>query len=120
MHELSICQDLLEQVDRVAHEHGARRVARIHLAVGPLSGVVPELLQQAFTLARAGSSHTASAELEIETVPVRVRCHRCGAETDAHVNRLLCGQCGDYHTDLVSGDELILQRVELEDAAASA
>jgi hydrogenase nickel incorporation protein HypA/HybF len=112
MHELAVCQALLDQVTDVARAHGAAGVQRIAVQVGPLSGVLPELLAQAFSVARAGTA-ASGAVLEIEEVPLRVRCERCGAETAAAVNRLLCGACGDYHTRVVSGDELLLARVEL-------
>jgi hydrogenase nickel incorporation protein HypA/HybF len=42
-----------------------------------------------------------------------VRCSECGAETKAKANRLLCGACGAYRTNLGSGDEMILTRVEM-------
>ncbi|NIR59629.1 MAG: hydrogenase maturation nickel metallochaperone HypA [Gammaproteobacteria bacterium] len=119
MHELSVCQGLLEQVAGIASRHGARRATRITVRIGPLSGVVPELLEQAFPIARAGT-FAAQAELVVETLPVRVRCRICGAETDAEPNRLLCGACGDHRTELISGDELILAQVELERPDAGA
>jgi len=121
MHELSVCQALLDQVQNVAASHGARSVSRIVLRIGPLAGVEPQLLQQAFPIARAGTVAT-NAVLEIEDLPIRVRCERCGAETDAAANRLLCGRCGDWHTKLLSGDELMLASVELlevEDSCAT-
>lgn len=116
MHELAICQAMLEQVQAVAGNHGNAAVTSIIVAVGPLSGVEPKLLQRAFTLARVGTP-AAGASLELQTTVVRVRCRRCGAETIAAPTRLLCADCGDYHTELVSGDELILQRVELAEPA---
>lgn len=112
MHELSVCQGLLTQVEAIALQHQARGVASITLHVGPLSGVEPDLLQHAFPVARAGTI-AAAANLVIERLPIRVRCEQCGAETDAVANRLLCGACGDWHTQLISGDELILASVEL-------
>ncbi len=112
MHELSVCQGLLDQVARVASDHGAVGVTRIVVRVGPLSGVVPQLLEQAFPLARAGTI-AAEAALAIEELPVRVHCDGCGADTDAKPNRLLCGECGDWHTQLIGGDELLLASVEL-------
>jgi hydrogenase nickel incorporation protein HypA/HybF len=112
MHELSVCQGLLDQVARVAAAHGAAGVKNIVLRIGPLSGVVPSLLAQAFPLARAGTVAT-DAALTIEELPVRVRCDACGAETEARPNRLLCGECGDWRTQLIGGDELLLARVEL-------
>ena len=112
MHELSVCQSLLDQVVRIAADRSATAVTRVTLRIGPLSGVEPELLQQAFPLARAGTV-AGQAELVIESLPVRVRCDACGAETDALPNRLVCGACGDWHTRLSSGDELMLVSVEL-------
>jgi len=111
MHELSLCQALISQVEGVAHEHQAQAVTRILLRVGPLSGAEPALLQQAFPLAAAGTL-AAGAELAIEKVPIKVRCQQCGAESEATANRLLCASCGDYHTQLISGDEMLLQSLE--------
>lgn len=112
MHELSVCQGLLDQVTGIARQNRATGITRIRLQIGPLSGVEPQLLEQAFPLASAGTV-AEHAELAIETLAVRVRCETCGAETEAAANRLLCGACGDWHTKLVSGDELLLVSVEL-------
>jgi hydrogenase nickel incorporation protein HypA/HybF len=113
MHELSVCQALLQQVTEIAQRESAHRVTCIHLQIGPLSGVVPELLEQAFSIARAGTI-AAQAELVSEPQSIRVRCSQCGAESDASVSRLVCGVCGDYRTHLISGDELLLASVELQ------
>ncbi len=112
MHEWSICQALLEQVRDIACSHGARAVQHIIVAVGPLSGIEPPLLERAFLLARAGTC-AAHAELRFESTPLRVRCTQCGAESECALNRLLCAQCGGYRTRVVSGDELRLLRVQL-------
>ncbi|MBK1722509.1 hydrogenase maturation nickel metallochaperone HypA/HybF [Thiocystis violacea] len=112
MHELSLCQALLDQVEQIARDHGATRVDRILLRVGPLAGVEPMLLQHAYPLAAAGTLAEA-AELVIEPSGVRVRCSDCDAETDATPNRLLCGACGSFKTRLISGDELLLANLEL-------
>ncbi len=112
MHELSICQNLLVQVADIAAARGASSVARITLELGPLCGVEPTLLARAFEIARAGSC-AAGAELSIEIVGVSVRCVLCGAETQVIPNRMLCGACGGYRTELISGDEMRLRGVEL-------
>ena len=109
MHELSLCLSLLDQLKTIAAERGASRVARIEVTIGPLSGVESDLLMSAWPLAAAGSIATNSE--------IIVRCGTCGAETPAQANRLVCGQCGDFRTTLVSGDEMTLQRLELEASA---
>jgi hydrogenase nickel incorporation protein HypA/HybF len=113
MHELSVCQSLLAQVDDLARENAARRVLSVVLGVGPLAGVEPQLLKQAYPIAAAGGVAEGS-ELTIESRPVRVSCSQCGAESDVRPNRLLCRHCGDWRTQLVSGDELLLVRIEFE------
>ena len=118
MHELSVCQALIEQVERVARENEARRVISIVITVGPRSGVGPGLLERAYPLAAAGTVAEGAAFV-VETVPVRVRCRSCGAEGEAAANRIVCGSCGDWQVDVVGGEEMILRRVEIE-AAPSA
>lgn len=117
MHELSVCQSVIGQVEQIARTHGAKAVSLVQLSIGPLSGVEPALLAQAFPLAQAGTLAEGAA-LELESLPIRVRCRSCHAESDATANRLLCGACGDWQTTIISGDELLLTRVELitEDA----
>ncbi len=112
MHELSLCQGMMRQLTEIAEQQQAACITRVHVRVGPLSGVEPKLLARAFPLASAGTV-AAEAELILEEQPVRVRCEQCGAESEVTANRLLCGNCGDYHTRLLSGDELLLASVEL-------
>ena len=112
MHELSVCQALIREVEAIAREHEARMVDQIVVRLGPLSGVEAHLLEQAYPLACAGTV-AESAELVVEPVPVRVACKTCGAETEAKVNRLVCGECGDWQTRLVGGDEMVLASVSM-------
>ncbi|MFA5172268.1 MAG: hydrogenase maturation nickel metallochaperone HypA [Sulfuriferula sp.] len=112
MHELAVCQALVSQVVEIAQQNVAQGVAVITLRIGALSGVEPALLISAFPLAAAGTV-AADAQLVIEPQPVRVHCQTCNADTEATPNRLLCGMCGDYHTQLISGDELLLANLEL-------
>lgn len=112
MHELAVCQSLIDQVSSIAAEQHAQRVEKIHVQVGPLAGVEPDLLQAAFPMARINTA-ASSAELVISTSPVVVLCPECGEESEVTINNMLCAICGNWETQLISGDELILQRVEL-------
>lgn len=113
MHELAVAQALVEQVDVVIDQHQPSRAVLIRVRIGPLAGVVADLLASAFPLAAAGS-RMEHAELDLVSAPITVRCQTCGADTEATMNRLVCGVCGDWHTQIISGDELLLESVELE------
>lgn len=113
MHELAVCQGLMGQLEDIAAREQAERITRIRLRIGPLSGVEAQLLNDAFPIAAAGTL-AEQAVLEIDEQPVRVRCTSCDRESDATPNRLLCAHCGDFRTQLISGDEMLLISVELE------
>jgi hydrogenase nickel incorporation protein HypA/HybF len=112
MHEMSICQALLDQVERIAQEQRASQVDSIVLSIGPLSGVEPVLLSRAFEVARL-QTVAENSTLEIETGPIVVECRSCGASGEAGVNRLVCPSCGDWQVNVVQGDELLLMRLEV-------
>jgi len=115
VHELAISLALIAEAERVAREHGARRIARLRVLIGPLSGVDGEQLARSYTIARAGTL-TAEATLEWSASAVRVRCEQCATTSEVPTQRLLCGACGSWQTHVVSGTELTLQSVELDTA----
>ena len=118
MHELSICQSLMAQIESIALENNAQSVTSVVIAMGPLSGVEAQLLKNAYPIASAGTV-AENAELIINELPIRVKCNQCGSETDALPNKLVCKECGDWRTTLLSGDELMLMSVELEKSKES-
>jgi hydrogenase nickel incorporation protein HypA/HybF len=74
--------------------------------------VEPQSLLQAFPLASAGTIAD-HATLVIESLPIRVRCRTCNKESEATINQLTCRHCGDYQTQVISGDEMLLANLEL-------
>jgi hydrogenase nickel incorporation protein HypA/HybF len=111
MHEYSIIAAL---VDRVQRELGARpgAVARkLHVRIGELSGVEPDLLRTAFTTFRERSA-CAEAELELVQVPAVWRCPGCDLPIAAGAV-LRCSSCG-RPARLASGDDITLERIEME------
>ena len=118
MHELAICQSLMDRVESIASERDAQSVTSIVVAMGPLSGVETQLLKNAYSVASAGTV-AEGAELVIDYLPVTVECTQCGAESEVSPNKLICKQCGDWRTTLISGDELMLMSVELEKNSGS-
>ena len=112
MHEASLCDALFDQVDAAIarHPQAASLTAReIHVAIGELAGVDPELFQIAFDTLRLDRHPRAT--LTLTHVPARWRCPSC--ETPHLPNTpLTCPVC-DAPLTLESGGELTLQRIEL-------
>jgi hydrogenase nickel incorporation protein HypA/HybF len=111
MHEYSIVSALLARVEAEARAHGAEAVHRIRVRIGELSGVERDLLVSAYELAR---ERTLCEKAELEIVPVEARwvCSSCkGAIPKGAVLR--CSVC-DLPAQLAEGDEILLERVEME------
>lgn len=113
MHEMSIAQSLLEIVLDECRRHGVKRVIRIKVQVGALAAVVPDALTFCFGLI-SQDTIAAHAEMEVETVPVVVRCPECREMFEMDSQFYLCPNCGPVPAglDLTSGRELTLQSIE--------
>lgn len=116
MHELGLCQAIVQRVEERA---GDRLVARIRVRVGRLHHVHPEAFEQSFSLAAAGGV-AAGAVAELVLVPVRAHCGACGADTEAGHHILACASCGSVDVELTGGDELLLESIEFRAVAAGA
>jgi len=80
-----------------------------------LSGVAKESLLSAYDLAREVSPQ-ADARLLIEEMPVVVHCHRCQSDQlIASIQEMRCPECGTVAGDVISGRELEVVSLEIED-----
>ena len=111
MHEYSIVQSLVDEVEAVVRQHAGAAVHHVYVDIGELAGVDCGLLQTAYDTFRAGTICEA-AQLTIERLGASWQCPECGSPIPRG-EILRCGLCHEP-AKLVSGDEIILKRVELE------
>lgn len=119
VHELGIACSILEIVEQeIAGRCGdgpRGRVERVKVRVGQLSSVEPEALAFAWEVARE-QTRWADAELEIEVVPARAECGRCGERFLLEGGSGECGACGPAPFRFVEGRELMVARIEWQPA----
>jgi hydrogenase nickel incorporation protein HypA/HybF len=113
MHELSIVASLFEILEEKAKEKKAKKILSVKLKVGALSGVVPEFLETAFEIYKKDTL-AAESKLEIEKVPFKIRCQRCGAEMVRDDFVFICEKCDSRELKTLSGTELLLEKIEME------
>ncbi|MFL5842288.1 MAG: hydrogenase maturation nickel metallochaperone HypA [Thermoleophilaceae bacterium] len=111
MHELSVAEAILH----VAARHSAgRRVYAVEVRVGHMRQVVPSALEFAFELVTQGTV-LEGAELRIEEVPAVGLCGDCGARAQLDGFPLACPECGGLDMELVEGEELLVESLELDE-----
>jgi hydrogenase nickel incorporation protein HypA/HybF len=104
MHELGIMTDVLDTALRVAERNGGKRVTKITLKIGLMSGVVASYVQSFFDVI-SKDTIAAGAEIVIESDPAAFVCRECGAKTTytALGPEYICSSCGSQKLRLISG-----------------
>ncbi|MDR1082422.1 MAG: hydrogenase maturation nickel metallochaperone HypA [Coriobacteriales bacterium] len=113
MHEFSLMQSVLNDVEASARDAGAERVTEIKLVVGEMREVVFEAMEFAF---EALAPHTLSehAQLTMRTVKPRSRCSQCGDDFEHDRFHWSCPTCDSLATELVAGKELYIDTIEVD------
>jgi hydrogenase nickel incorporation protein HypA/HybF len=109
MHELAIAESIMAVANR--HARG-RQIARVEVSIGHLRQVVPSALEFAFELIAPGVT------LELNEVPAAGRCRACGRESRLDGFPLVCGACGSAAVDVVAGEELQVESLDVEEEVA--
>ncbi len=113
MHEMSLCESVLQVLERNAAERGYRRVKTVWLEIGNLSGVEPEALRFSFEVVVRGSLAD-GARLEIVEVPAQAWCAQCAATVQVTQRFDACPECGGFQLQVTSGDEMRIRELEVE------
>ena len=111
MHEYSLIQSLVERVETEAAARSASAVHRLRVRIGEHAGVDVDLFKTAYLTFRERTV-CEHAALDVVVVPVEWACSACGARIEQG-RPLRCPDCLAPAT-LVAGDEIILDRIEME------
>ena len=115
MHELGIVYHIIRDVENVARTHGVRRVSSVTLLLGEVSGVVPDLLLDAWRWAADKKPITQGAELIVEPVEAVTHCEACGRDYATVEHGKTCPHCGSGETYLLQGQEVLIKQIETPD-----
>jgi hydrogenase nickel incorporation protein HypA/HybF len=114
MHELGVASSILEQVEAEAARRPGAHITNVGVRIGELSGVDPDALRFSFKALIKGTEWEPLA-LELESVPRRQRCSQCHHEFRMTDFDPQCPLCGDCFTTCISGQELDIAYMEVEE-----
>jgi len=114
MHEMAITQAMIELVKEHAEKADAKKVGRINLVVGELSGFVGECVQFYFDQMSKGTIME-NAKLTFKTVPTIGRCRKCTKEFEVKDMDWTCPSCAGNSIHLIGGNELFVESIEVEE-----
>jgi hydrogenase nickel incorporation protein HypA/HybF len=108
VHEGGLCEGVLAVVEEAA---GGQPVNRVRLRVGRLQRVVAESFDLYWQML-AGET-TANALVELVETPILIRCRGCGGEHEAADAIFLCPGCDSADVELLAGDSVAVEEIEL-------
>ncbi len=116
MHEMGIALEIIKiATDSIPENLKNPKVEKINLMVGRLAAVVPDSLKFCFEVATKDTP-LEGALLHIEEIPVTARCKNCGFTWTAVKPVFICEKCDSGSVDLLSGRELDIVSIEVEDS----
>ena len=113
MHEFSIVDSLLQLADEHAKKNNAKKITKLEVKIGVLSGVEPDLLKTAFDTFKEGTI-CEEAEFIMNIQPVIIRCKDCGIETELKKDEYRCPKCNSGNLEIIDGEDMYLMSLELE------
>jgi len=109
MHELGITRNIVSICSEQAH---GRKVTRVRLEVGLLSGVVPDAIRFCFDVCSQGTP-LEGADLEVLEIPGEGECRSCGKRVALQQVFEHCA-CGAGDLICVAGKELNIKDMEVQ------
>lgn len=114
MHEMSLAKNIADLIGEQVPAPDLEKVRIIKLKVGELSGVVNESLEFSFSVL-VRETPLRNAKLLIENVPILASCNQCGATSRLEYGLFFCGNCKSGDIKLISGNELHIDQIEIDD-----
>lgn len=113
MHEMAITQSVLNIALEAGKKAGAGRITAVRIRMGEYSDVVPSVLREYFAVAARGTP-AEGAVIEIQRLPVTMRCRDCAWRGRVDKLRICCPRCGGTDLALLTGREFYVESLEAE------
>jgi hydrogenase nickel incorporation protein HypA/HybF len=113
MHELPFVESILQITLEHAEKAGARKVVALDLVIGQMTSIVDDSVQFYWDILSRGTL-AQGARLKFQRLLALYRCQDCGHTYSLDGHHLACPQCDSACVQLVQGDELRLESIEIE------
>jgi hydrogenase nickel incorporation protein HypA/HybF len=114
MHEMGIANSVLDAVRTELRRYPGSYPCKVGVRIGEMAAIDQDALRFCFE-AIIQETDLALLELAIEFCPRRHRCQACGREFVVRDYDSRCPQCASLETTCISGDELELAYLEVEE-----
>lgn len=112
MHEMSVCEGLLQNLEEIARRENAKAITKVRLEIGCFAGIEIEALKFAYEVITKGSIANNSQLIIIEQ-NAKATCFECGHEFETETRICLCPKCNSAKILANGGDALKIKDLEI-------
>jgi len=112
MHEMSLCEGILQIIEDKAAADGFTEVRCVRLEIGKFAGVEIDALRFGFDVVMKGSV-AEQAELDVIELPGQAFCFDCTETVSVDERLQPCPACGGHKLAPSGGDEMRIKELEV-------
>ena len=113
MHELAITQSIFDIVLEQAEKTKARKVSKVNLVIGEMTGIVSDCVQFYFDFI-SKETLAEGAALSFMMIPPKAQCRGCDKLFELKEFDWTCPYCGGNSLEIIAGKELFVESIEVE------
>jgi len=113
MHELAITQSMFDIVLKQAEQVNAKKVTKINLVIGEMTGVVSDCIQFYMDFLSKGTL-AEGVVVSVNSVPATAKCLSCSKTFTVKEMEWTCPHCGEVSMEVTGGKELFVESIEVD------
>lgn len=112
MHEMSLCESVLQILETEAARQQFTKVNAVWLEIGVMSGVEVDAMRFCFDVI-VRHSLADGARLEIVEIPAQAWCLDCAQNVAIQQRYDACPHCGGYQLQVAGGEQMRIKELEV-------
>lgn len=112
MHEMSLCEGIIQIVEEQAKAQNFTKVSRVCLEIGALAGIEIDALTFCFEVV-CRNTIAEHSTLDITQIPAQAWCLQCAKSIEVQERYSACNHCGSYQLQVTDGDQMTIKQLEV-------
>ncbi|MGC7589675.1 hydrogenase maturation nickel metallochaperone HypA [Bisgaard Taxon 46] len=113
MHEMSLCQNMMQIIEKECAKNQVKQVTDLWLELGVLSCVEKSSLAFCFEIMCRGTV-AENCRLHFIDVPASAWCWQCEKVVEVAIGQAVCPTCGSTHLQVQQGNELRIKEIAVK------
>lgn len=115
MHEIGVLYKMLDQVEQVAKENHVKKIKRIEVEIGELSGMLPVFFEQYYEPAIEHRDILKGSELKIREISGEGLCLECNTLYNVMRCEGCCPKCQSRKKKILGGRDFMIKNIVVEE-----